>query len=84
MERSDPTSTQREVRETQVQPTAGIWYCTNCGRRIQEMLEGSKPKVGPYVCVCGTPMEPGDENTTPDARLDNARAPGNPTGTPVR
>ena len=56
-----------EVRRTQVQPTAGVWYCTNCGRRIQEITTSEEPKRGPYVCVCGTPMQPGEQHVRPDA-----------------
>ena len=84
MERGSDNETRNEVRQTQVEPTAGIWFCTNCGRRIQEIQQGDKAKVGPYVCVCGTPMQPGEEHATVDTRIDDARAPGNPAGTPAR
>ena len=53
---------EREVQETQVQPVAGIWLCGNCGRRIQVITESATPKVQPFTCVCGTPMDPGDEH----------------------
>jgi hypothetical protein len=51
----------REVRETQIEPTAGVWYCDNCGRRIQVITESDEPKVQPFVCVCGATMQPGGE-----------------------
>jgi hypothetical protein len=59
------SETQREVHETQVKPVAGIWYCTNCGRRIQVITESEMPKVQPFTCVCGRQMEPGEEHTPP-------------------
>ena len=52
----------REVEETQVRPTAGIWACSNCGRRIQLITDSSQPEVQPFVCVCGTQMDPGEEH----------------------
>lgn len=55
--------TEREVQETQVRPVAGIWVCDNCGRRIQVITESEIPKVQPFTCVCGAPMEPGEEHT---------------------
>ena len=55
--------TEREVKETQVSPVAGIWLCNNCGRRIQVITESETPKVQAFTCVCGTPMEPGEEHT---------------------
>ena len=59
----------REIRETQIDPTAGVWYCNNCGRRIQVITDSDTPKVQPFVCVCGATMEPGEEhaNLEPDA-----------------
>ena len=56
--------TNREVRDTQVEPTAGIWVCQNCGRSIQLITESDVPKVQPFVCVCGTRMTPGEEHAT--------------------
>jgi hypothetical protein len=52
----------REVQQTQVEPVAGIWFCTNCGRRIQVITASEYPKIQPFVCVCGASMEPGDEH----------------------
>ena len=52
----------REVEETQIRPTAGIWSCRNCRRRIQLITDSDLPEVQPFVCVCGTPMEPGEEH----------------------
>jgi hypothetical protein len=53
---------EREVRETQVKPVAGIWVCHHCGRRIQVITETDHPKLQPFTCVCGTNMEPGEEH----------------------
>lgn len=64
-EQKDAPPTDREVRDTQVDPTAGIWLCDNCGRRIQVMTDSEVPKVQPFVCVCGTKMIPGEEHTMP-------------------
>jgi ribosomal protein L37AE/L43A len=55
------TETAREVRETQVSPTAGIWACDNCGRRIQVTEAAEHEKLKPFTCVCGAEMEPGGE-----------------------
>ncbi len=52
-----------EVRRKQPRPVAGIWYCSRCERRIQVLTEGSAPMAQPFVCVCGSPMEPGEEHT---------------------
>jgi hypothetical protein len=54
---------EREVRETQVKPAAGIWVCGHCGRRIQVITESEHEKLQPFTCVCGTRMEPGEEHT---------------------
>jgi hypothetical protein len=54
-------NTTNEVRRTQVSPVAGVWVCPNCGRRIQVTSDSDVEKVQPFVCVCGTPMEPGQE-----------------------
>ena len=56
-------TSQREVRETQVKPVAGIWLCPLCGRRIQVITESERAKVQPFTCVCGTPMEAGEEHS---------------------
>jgi hypothetical protein len=50
------------VRDTQIEPVAGVWACDNCGRRIQVVTGGDKPKVQSFICVCGTEMRPGDEH----------------------
>lgn len=50
------------TRDTQIKPVAGIWACDNCGRRIQVIIEGSKPKVQPFTCECGQPMTPNEEH----------------------
>lgn len=55
----------REVRETQARPVAGIWACDNCGRRIQVITESTVAKKQSFVCVCGVEMRPGDEHSTP-------------------
>ena len=52
----------REVRETQVSPVAGIWVCDNCGRRIQVITDSDVPKQQAFTCVCGTTMQPGEEH----------------------
>jgi hypothetical protein len=52
----------REVREAQAAPIAGIWACDNCGRRIQVTEPSEHEKLQPYVCVCGVPMQPGEEH----------------------
>jgi hypothetical protein len=64
-QRTDAIS--REVRDKQATPVAGIWSCPNCGRHIQEIIEGSLPKKQAYVCVCGTSMVPGEEHVEVDA-----------------
>jgi hypothetical protein len=58
-----------EVRATQVDPTAGIWVCRHCDRRIQVITESDHEKVQPFTCVCGTEMEPGEEHTAPGPDL---------------
>ena len=65
-------STQREVQQTQVKPVAGIWLCPNCGRRIQVITESAQEKVQPFTCVCGTPMEPGEEHGQVGEKEDRA------------
>jgi hypothetical protein len=59
--------TSREVRETQIDPVAGIWYCNNCGRRIQVITESDKPKKQSFICVCGATMQPGEEHAHQDS-----------------
>jgi hypothetical protein len=54
--------TSREVRETQIDPVAGIWYCEHCGRRIQVITESDHEKLQAFTCVCGTPMQPGEQH----------------------
>jgi hypothetical protein len=61
--------TNQEVRDTQVDPVAGIWFCENCGRRIQVITDGSLPKKQPFSCVCATRMIPGEEHTHPGPEL---------------
>jgi len=51
-----------DIRRTQVEPTAGIWRCNHCGRRIQVITESDHAKVQAFTCVCGTPMVPGEEH----------------------
>ena len=63
-EQKDSPPTNREVRDTQVDPTAGIWLCDNCGRRIQVITDSEIPKTQPFTCVCGSPMTPGEEHAT--------------------
>jgi hypothetical protein len=55
----------REVKDTQVQPVAGIWSCPNCGRRIQVITDSETEKRQAFVCVCGTAMLPNEEHTRP-------------------
>lgn len=58
------------VKETQIEPIAGIWACDNCGRRIQVVMEGEKPKVQSFICVCGAEMRPGPEHGVVDDTVD--------------
>jgi hypothetical protein len=58
-----------EVIESQVHPVAGIWYCDNCGRRIQVITDGDRPELQSFTCVCGTPMQPGEEHSQPGPDL---------------
>jgi hypothetical protein len=58
------------VRETQVDPVAGIWACDNCGRRIQVITASDTPKVQSFICVCGTEMRPGEEHAVVDQTID--------------
>ena len=50
------------VRETQINPVAGVWACDNCGRRIQVITSSEVPKVQSFFCVCGAEMRPGEEH----------------------
>ena len=59
----------RAIRDKQLDPVAGIWACPNCGRRIQVIMDSPTPKTGPFVCVCGTDMAPGEEHGQPDKDL---------------
>jgi hypothetical protein len=61
--------TNEQVQETQVDPVAGIWFCDNCGRRIQVITDGDKAKVQPFICVCGARMEPGEEHANDEADI---------------
>ena len=66
------SSAKREVRQTQIEPVAGIWACANCGRRIQVIQEGDKEKVQPFTCVCGAAMDPGEEHSPGVSRAEPA------------
>jgi hypothetical protein len=63
------------VRETQIDPVAGVWACDNCGRRIQVITDSDTAKRQSFVCVCGAEMRPGEEHAvideTIDRRVDN-------------
>jgi hypothetical protein len=63
------------VRDTQIDPVAGIWACDNCGRRIQLIQDSNVRKVQAFICVCGKEMRPGEEHATGDDPND-ARAKG--------
>ena len=58
------------VRETQIDPVAGIWACDNCGRRIQVITDSEVAKVQSFICVCGTEMRPGEEHAVVDDSID--------------
>jgi hypothetical protein len=62
----------KTLRETQVEPVAGIWACDNCGRRIQVVQDSEQDKVQPFICVCGTAMNPGEEHGQPDEDLQRS------------
>lgn len=57
--------TNDEVRETQIDPVAGVWWCPNCRRKIQVITESETPKVQAFTCVCGVAMQPGEEHSRP-------------------
>jgi hypothetical protein len=50
------------VRETQISPTAGVWACDNCGRRIQVITGSDVEKRQSFICLCGSEMRPGEEH----------------------
>ena len=56
------------VRETQVRPVAGIWYCPNCGRRIQVITDSNVEEIQPFTCVCGNMMRPGEEHSVVESK----------------
>ena len=53
-----------EVRQTQIDPIAGVWTCPNCGRSIQLITDSDVAKKQAFTCVCGTSMQPGEEHAT--------------------
>ena len=59
------------VRETQIDPIAGVWACDNCGRRIQVITDSEVPKVQSFICVCGAELRPGEEHAVVGDSLDN-------------
>ena len=63
-EKQELPPTPREVRDTQVEPVAGIWRCDKCGRRIQVITDSEVPKTQSFICVCGNTMVPGEEHNT--------------------
>jgi len=63
-EQKNSPPTAREVRDTQVDPIAGVWLCDKCGRRIQVITDSDMPKKQSFTCVCGTTMTPGEEHAT--------------------
>jgi hypothetical protein len=58
----------REVRETQIDSVAGIWFCNRCGRRIQVITESDYPKRQSFTCVCGAVMQPGPQHAHREGR----------------
>ena len=60
-------SLQRDVRDKQMRPVAGIWSCPNCDRHIQVITDSEVRQQMPFRCVCGTDMEPGEAH----AEVDN-------------
>lgn len=59
------------VKETQIDPIAGIWACDNCDRRIQVITDSEKPKKQSFICVCGSEMRPGPEHSVVDESIDD-------------
>lgn len=55
-------TTPKAVADSQIKPVAGIWTCPNCGRAIQVITDSETAKVQPFTCVCGAPMEPGEQH----------------------
>jgi hypothetical protein len=53
-QRGSATSESEFVRESQIDPVAGIWACDNCGRRIQLITDSDMEKVQSFICVCGS------------------------------
>lgn len=66
----EPDNQSDFVRETQIEPVAGVWACDNCGRRIQLITDSETPKVQSFICVCGAEMRPGEEHSVVDERID--------------
>ena len=67
-------SLQRDVRDREMRPVAGIWECPNCGRHIQVITESNVAQKVPFRCVCGTDMEPGESHV----EIDTNRPPDGP------
>jgi hypothetical protein len=67
-------SLNRDVRDRQMKPVAGIWECPSCGRHIQVLTDSDVAQKSPFRCVCGTDMEPGESHT----EIDTNRAPDGP------
>lgn len=61
------------VKETQIDPIAGVWACDNCGRRIQVITDSEVAKVQSFICVCGTEMRPGEEHAIVDDTIESQR-----------
>ena len=64
-----------DVRDSQIRPVAGIWECPNCGRHIQVIMDSATPEKQPFTCVCGTPMQPGDQYKELDGQPNKESAP---------
>jgi hypothetical protein len=62
---------QTEQGAGDVDPSAGIWACERCGRRIQVITDSEVEKIQPFVCVCGATMKPGEEHTVPDRDMQS-------------
>jgi len=60
MNRRAEAELRADVQKTQIRPVAGIWSCPNCERHIQVIMDSTVPEKGPFICVCGTQMEPGE------------------------
>jgi hypothetical protein len=70
MQARQPDDQSEFVRETQIDPVAGVWACDNCGRRIQVITASDVAKVQSFICVCGTEMRPGEEHAVVDESID--------------